>query len=78
MHPARLMIVGLLALLGLVGCQAPGAVAPIAAEQRVTARLDWGYKLQAVVSAYTKADVDHVKMSLYTKSGASWVATGAT
>lgn len=63
----------------LTGCAAPlGVPAPRAgAATPVTARVVFGYRLQAILKAYTAADVDHVKLVLLTDDG-GWQATGAT
>lgn len=60
----------------LSGCHAPVAV-PVGVEVPVAAKVAFGYKLQATVTAYTSADVATVKLVLLTNDG-GWRETGAT
>ena len=64
MQRSLMLIWGLLSLL-MVGCAIPGAPqAP--GEAPVTVQLAMGgYRLQALVSAYSQADVDRVELSVY-------------
>ena len=64
MQRTLMLIWGLLSLL-MVGCALPGAPqAP--GEAPVTVQLAMGgYRLQALVSAYSQADVDRVELSVY-------------
>jgi hypothetical protein len=62
---AALVAVGVLA-----GCQSPAIP--------VKFRVEPGYRLQAVLAAYTSADVDHVRLTLLAAQGGTYVATGAT
>jgi hypothetical protein len=73
------MIVGLLALFGLFGCQAPGAIAPTADTRPVTGRFHLaGFHVESVLSANTAASIDHLRLKLLMKDTQGvYQATGA-
>lgn len=81
MHQVLLMVLGLLSLSGLLGCQAPTAASTVAAAERpaqATIRLG-GYKTLALVEAYSLQHVDHVRLRLLKKNAqGAYVATGVT
>lgn len=81
MHQVRLVVLGLLSLWALLGCQAPAAVPALAAPERpaqATIRLG-GYKTLALVEAYALRHVDHLRLRLLKKNASgAYVATGVT
>jgi hypothetical protein len=81
MHQVLLMVLGLLSLSGLLGCQAPMAASTVAAAERpaqATIRLG-GYKTLALVEAYSLQHVDHLRLRLLKKNAqGAYAATGVT
>ncbi len=79
---AWLACLSLLLAAVLTGCSAPvGVAVPTGVTSAdavpMTARVAFGYRLQATLKAYTAADVDHVKLVLLADDG-GWRETGAT
>lgn len=74
---AWLTFLGVLCAALLTGCAAPLAVPAGGASVPVAARVAFGYKLQATITAYTAADVATVRLVLLTDDG-GWRETGAT
>lgn len=81
MRQTLLMMLGLLALLGVTACHAPGAAPTGVVFDRpaqATIRLG-GYRLQALVEANELQHVDHLKLHLLKKNAqGAYVATGVT
>jgi hypothetical protein len=81
MHQVLLMVLGLLSLSGLLGCQAPMAASTVPAAERpaqATIRLG-GYKTLALVEAYSLQHVDHVRLRLLKRNAqGAYAATGVT
>ncbi len=84
-NPLALLIAAIIAAT-LAGCAAPAAPAamkltrvaaarqaPVSVQVRVTRPAT--YKTQAVVAAYTSADIDHVVLAVYRAGGATAVTT---
>lgn len=78
MRQALLMIVGLLAFLGLAGCQAP--LAPALSDTRpVTAHIQLSYCIESLMTAYTRASIDHLRLQLLSQDAQGvYQPTGVT
>lgn len=64
MQRVVMLILGLFSLI-LAGCMSPAAPAPPAPTAPVTLHLTTGLRVQALVNAWTSADINHVRLTVY-------------
>ena len=77
MPPLLIRVLGILSFIWLTGCQAPLQAPPATVPMHARLMLAAGYRVETVLTAYTAASIDHVRLTLYADVAGRYVPTGA-